>query len=177
MKYASIKKIDVSNGVGVRVSLFVSGCTHHCLGCFNPEAWDFDYGDDFTNKELDEIITYLNHDHINGLSILGGEPLEIENQKGILPLVKKVKKTYPTKDIWIYTGYLFDKEIMDNMYNKYDETKELLNYIDVIVDGRFDINKKNLKLLFRGSSNQRIIDVKKSLKNKRIVLHEKNNSI
>ena len=174
MKYASIKRIDVANGVGVRVSIFVSGCTHHCKGCFNPEAWDFNYGSEFGQKQIDEIISDLDHDYIQGLSLLGGEPFEIENQRGLLPLLREVKKRFPNKDIWAYSGYLFDKQILDDMCKKYDETKEMISYIDVLVDGKFEMDKKDPKLLFRGSSNQRVIDVKKSLAKNEIVLHEKN---
>ena len=174
MKYASIKRIDVANGVGVRVSVFVSGCTHKCKGCFNSEAWDFNYGKDFSDKEIEEILSYLDHDYISGLSLLGGEPFEIQNQRGLLPLLRKVKEVFPKKTIWAYSGYLFDKDILDNMCKKYDETKEMISYIDVLVDGKFEIDKKDSKLLFRGSSNQRVIDVKKSLKTGKIVLHEKN---
>ena len=174
MKYASIKRIDVANGIGVRVSIFVSGCTHHCKGCFNSEAWDFNYGSLFGQKQIDEILSYLDHDYIQGLSLLGGEPFEIENQRGLLPLLREVKKKFPQKDIWAYSGYLFDKEILDDMCKKYDETKEMISYIDVLIDGKFEMDKKDPKLLFRGSSNQRVIDVKKSLKEGKVVLHEKN---
>ena len=170
MKYAAIKKHDVANGPGVRVSLFVSGCNHNCKGCFNPEAWDFNYGKDFTEKEESEIIEALKPDYIKGLSLLGGEPLEAVNQKGILPLVKKVKEQYPDKTVWCYTGFLFDKQVVDKMTKTFDETEELLKYIDYIVDGKFEEENKDLTLQFRGSSNQRIIDVQESLKAKKIVL-------
>ncbi len=169
MNYADIKKVDIANGTGVRVSVFVSGCTHHCKGCFNSEAWDFNYGKEFNNDSINTIIEYLNNPCIAGLSILGGEPLERSNQQGLLPLVKKVKEKYPDKNIWCYTGFLFDKDVMDNMYKNWEETKELIPYIDVIVDGKFEEDKKNLKIKFRGSTNQRIIDVKKSLKEKCVV--------
>ena len=170
MNYADIKRIDVANGPGIRVSIFVSGCTHHCKGCFNPETWDFKYGELFTEKELDEIIEYLKPDHIKGLSILGGEPFEYVNQQGLLSLVRKVKEVYPNKDIWCYTGYLFDKDIKDDMMVKWTETREIMQYIDILVDGEFVEDLKNLKLRFRGSSNQRIIDVKKSLESNEVVL-------
>ena len=172
MNYADIKIADVANGLGVRVSLFVSGCNHHCKGCFNEEAWDFNYGKEFTNDTIDEIIKDLNNPYIAGLSLLGGEPLEYENQKGILPLVKKVKQTYPEKNIWCYTGFTFDKDVIDGMCKKWEDTKELLSYIDVIVDGKFEEDKKDLSLRFRGSSNQRIIDVQKSLKENKVILYE-----
>ena len=170
MKYAKIKKTDVANGPGVRVSIFVSGCHHHCEGCFNSEAWDFNYGNDFTEDTIQEIIEAMNHDYITGLSLLGGEPFELINQKGLLPLLKKVKEVYPDKTIWAYSGFLYDElSKMD-----YPETKEILSLIDVLVDGKFVESLKDPNLYFRGSSNQRVIDMKKTLKSKKIVLHEKN---
>ena len=170
MKYAKIKKTDVANGPGVRVSIFVSGCHHHCEGCFNSEAWDFNYGNDFTEDTIKEIIEAMNHDYITGLSLLGGEPFELINQKGLLPLLKKVKEVYPEKTIWAYSGFLYDElKEMD-----YPETKEILSLIDVLVDGKFVESLKDPNLYFRGSSNQRVIDMKKTLKNNKIVLHEKN---
>ncbi len=170
MNYADIKTIDVANGPGVRVSLFVSGCSHHCEDCFNKETWDFHFGQLFGEKEIDTIIEYMSQDHIKGFSLLGGEPFEFTNQQGILPLLRRIKEVYPDKDIWCWTGYLFDTEIRDNMMAKWPETKEILSYIDVLVDGRFEKDKKNLSLRFRGSSNQRIIDVKKSLDSGDVVL-------
>ena len=128
MHYATIKKCDVANGPGVRVSLFVSGCSHHCKGCFNQEAWDYNYGNEFTNKEEDEIMEALKPDYIKGLSLLGGEPLDIKNQEGLLPVVKKAKELYPDKPIWCYTGYLFDKQVMENMAKTNDTTNELVKY-------------------------------------------------
>ena len=173
MNYADIKKVDVANGEGVRVSLFVSGCTHQCKGCFNKEAWDFNYGKPFTQETIDKVINYLDNPYISGLTILGGEPLEHENQKGLLPLLKKVKEKFPEKNVWCYTGYRYDKDIMGKMYKNWKETPEVLSYIDVLVDGEFEEDKKDITLKFRGSSNQRIIDVQKSLKeNKTIVLTE-----
>lgn len=169
MNYADIKKIDVANGEGVRVSVFVSGCNHHCKGCFNECAWDFNYGKKFTEKEEQQIIDYMNHDYIAGLSLLGGEPLEPKNQEGLLPLVKKVKEKFPNKNIWCYTGFDFEKDVVEKMAKNNETTRELLKYIDVIVDGKFEEDKKDLKLQFRGSSNQKIVDVKKSLKLGKIV--------
>ena len=169
MNYADIKKIDVANGEGVRVSVFVSGCNHHCKGCFNECARDFNYGKKFTEKEEQQIIDYMNHDYISGLSLLGGEPLELKNQEGLLPLVKKVKEKFPDKDIWCYTGFDFEKDVVKKMAKNNDTTKELLKYIDVIVDGKFEEDKKDLKLQFRGSSNQKIVNVKKSLKTGQVV--------
>lgn len=172
MKYAKIKKCDVANGPGVRVSLFVTGCNHHCKNCFNKEAWDFNYGDDFTQKEESEIIEDLKPDYITGLSLLGGEPFEKTNQEGLVPLIKKVKETYPNKEIWCYTGFTFDKQILGQMIGEEhrETTKEMLDNIDYIVDGRFVDELKDPKLRFRGSSNQRIIDVKKSLAQNQIVI-------
>lgn len=172
MKYAKIKKCDVANGPGVRVSLFVSGCNHHCKNCFNREAWDFNYGEDFTENEQNEIIEDLKPEYITGLTLLGGEPFEIINQEGLVPLVKKVKQTYPDKKIWCYTGFTFDKQILGEMIEKENRqtTKEMLDNIDYIVDGRFVEELKNPSLRFRGSSNQRIIDVKKSLAQNEVVL-------
>ena len=172
MKYAKIKKCDVANGPGVRVSLFVTGCNHHCKNCFNREAWDFNYGDDFTQKQESEIIEDLKPDYITGLSLLGGEPFEKTNQEGLVPLIKKVKETYPNKEIWCYTGFTFDKQILGQMIGEEhrETTKEMLNNIDYIVDGRFVDELKDPKLRFRGSSNQRIIDVKKSLAQNQIVI-------
>lgn len=169
MNYADIKKIDVANGEGVRVSVFVSGCNHHCKGCFNQCAWDFNYGKKFTEKEEQQIIDYMNHDYISGLSLLGGEPLEPKNQEGLLPLVKKVKEKFPNKNIWCYTGFDFEKDVVGKMAKDNETTRELLKYIDVIVDGKFEEDKRDLKLQFRGSSNQKIVDVKKSLQTGQIV--------
>ena len=173
MKYAKIKKCDVANGPGVRVSLFVSGCNHHCKGCFNQEAWDFNYGNEFTEKEENEVMEALKPDYIKGLSLLGGEPLDPKNQEGLLPVVKKAKELYPDKPIWCYTGYLFDDQVLNGMSKTNNTTSELLKYIDYVVDGEFVENLKNPSLQFRGSSNQRIIDVKETLKNDKIVLWDK----
>jgi anaerobic ribonucleoside-triphosphate reductase activating protein len=163
MNYADIKQYDVANGEGIRVSLFVSGCTHHCKECFNKEAWDFDYGKPFTKKEITCIIEYLRPTYVAGLSLLGGEPMEMSNQEALLPLLRQVHETYPEKNIWCYSGYLFDRDIVGRMCKESEITRELLSYIDILVDGEFIQEKKNLKVNFRGSDNQRIIDVKKSL--------------
>lgn len=173
MNYADIKYIDVANGPGVRVSLFVSGCTHHCKNCFNQETWDFNYGKPFTDTELEQIIGYLKPDYIKGLSLLGGEPLEYKNQQGLLPLLRRVKEIYPQKTIWCYTGFLFDKDVLQKMMVMWPETRELIHYIDILVDGPFVEEKKDLNLIFKGSSNQRIIDVKQSLEHSEIILWEK----
>ena len=170
MNYATIKEFDVANGPGIRVSLFVSGCTHHCKNCFNQEAWDFNYGNPFTRAEIDKIIKCLEPDYMKGLSLLGGEPFEYTNQQGLLPLVREFKEAYPQKNLWCYTGFDFEKDIKCDMMVKWPETRELISYIDILVDGKFIEELKNLKLRFRGSSNQRIIDVPKSLKTDSIVL-------
>ena len=163
MDYGNIKYNDIANGEGVRVSLFVSGCTHHCKNCFNPETWDFNYGKPFTKEIEDNIISALAPDYINGLTLLGGEPMEPANQKALLDFVKRVKSIYPNKTIWCYSGYLFDTELLSESRAHCPWTKELLSYIDVLVDGKFEIDKKNPNLRFRGSSNQRVIDVNASL--------------
>lgn len=162
MNYATIKATDVANGPGVRVSLFVSGCTHHCQGCFNAEAWDFSYGQPFTEAVGEEIMELLGHGYIAGLSLLGGEPLEPENQQALLPFLKKVKTRLPEKTIWCYSGYTFE-HIVGTMMAASQTTRELMGLIDVLVDGKFIEEKKNLNLRFRGSENQRILDVKRSL--------------
>ena len=172
MNYADIKLADVANGTGVRVSLFVSGCNHHCKGCFNPEAWNFNYGKEFTEEEENRILKELEHSYVSGLSILGGEPLEYENQKGLLPLLRKVKEKFPEKNIWCYTGYTFDDDVEGKMLQNYEQTEELLSYIDVMVDGKFEEDKKDLNLKFRGSYNQRIIDVKESLKANKVIPYD-----
>lgn len=162
MYYSEIKECDIANGPGVRVTLFVSGCTHHCKGCFNEMTWDFRYGREFTEADEENIIKLLEPPYIAGLTLLGGEPMEYRNQQGVLPLLRKVKEKFPDKTIWCYTGYLYDRDILDNFCGKWKETKEILSYLDVIVDGEFVEEQKDITLRFRGSSNQRIIDVKKS---------------
>ena len=170
MNYADIKQFDVANGVGIRVSIFVSGCTHHCKNCFNEVAWDFNYGTPFTEKDIDLVIDYLKPSYVSGLAILGGEPFEHCNQQGLLPLLRKVKEIYPEKDIWCFTGYTFDNDIRNTMCNEWNETNEMLSYIDVLVDGKFVEELKDLNLRFKGSSNQRIILVKESLASENIIL-------
>lgn len=163
MNYAEIKKADVANGIGVRVSLFVSGCTHHCRGCFNQETWDFSYGDAFTQETEHILMQALQPSYIAGLTILGGEPFEPSNQRALLPFLKKVKELYPGKSIWCYTGYLLDEELLQTSRARCEATDEMLSMIDVLVDGEFVQEKKNISLRFRGSENQRIIDLKKSM--------------
>lgn len=172
MNYADIKRVDVANGEGVRVSVFVSGCNHHCKGCFNSEAWDFNYGKEFDGNCMQKVLNELDQPYISGLSLLGGEPLDPKNQKGVLEIVKKAKEKHPEKKIWCYTGFTFDDDVMDKMYNISEDTRELISNIDVLVDGKFEEDKKDLKLKFRGSSNQRIIDVQESLKEKKVVPYE-----
>lgn len=171
MNYADIKRVDVANGTGVRVSLFVSGCNHHCKNCFNQQAWNFNYGKPFTEQTQEEIMGYLNHDYVSGVSFLGGEPLEPLNQNELLNVVKEFKKRYTNKNIWCYTGFDFEKDVIGKMYKNSEVTKELIDNIDVIVDGKFEEEKKDKTLKFRGSSNQRIIDVQKSLKQGKVVLY------
>lgn len=170
MYYGNIKYFDIANGEGVRTSLFVSGCTHHCKNCFNPETWDFCYGNLFTEEVQEKIIKSLEPDYINGLTVLGGEPMEKANQMTLLPFLKKVKECYPNKTIWCYTGYLFDKELLSESRARCEFTDEILKYIDILVDGEFKEELKDITLRFKGSSNQRIIDVQKSLQNNSIVL-------
>ncbi len=159
MNYASLKACDVANGTGVRVSLFVSGCRHACQGCFNQEAWDFNYGKPFTQLQMEELLGYLKPAYIEGLTLLGGEPLEPENQGKLLEIVKQVKSVYPNKTIWLYSGFTYHDEIQAMMNHPEMITKELMSYIDVLVDGRFVLEQKQLNLKFRGSKNQRIIDL------------------
>lgn len=166
MYYADIKYPDVANGLGVRVSLFVSGCRRHCPECFNKEAWDFKYGKPFTDKEIAFIESKLQLPQVRGLSLLGGEPMEIENATELLPLCKYLKSIYTNKDIWCYTGYTYEELLNRNNI----VTKEILKYIDILVDGDYQKDKHDLSLKFRGSSNQRIIDVQKTLKTKNIEL-------
>ena len=167
MNYADIKRVDVANGPGVRVSLFVSGCTHRCPGCFNPETWDFQFGVPFGEEQIQEILRYLRPNHIKGLSLLGGEPFEPENQSAVLELVKRVRTELPQKDIWCYSGYLFEALAEGKIGT---HSRPLLEQIDVLVDGPFVLERKNLGLRFRGSDNQRIIQVQRSLNTSSIVL-------
>lgn len=172
MNYATIKNCDIANGPGVRVSLFVSGCTHHCKGCFNEVAWDFDYGQPFTQETVDQILDMMKPAYIKGITLLGGEPFEPQNQPALVDLLRQIKAAYPEKSIWAFSGYLFDKDILPGKLGDPAVTKELVSYLDVLVDGRFVLEKKNLSLRFRGSSNQRIIHVPSSLEKGEIVLWE-----
>lgn len=172
MNYATIKNCDIANGPGVRVSLFVSGCTHRCPGCFNEEAWDFNYGKPFTQDTVDSILNMLEPDHIKGLTLLGGEPFEPQNQPEIVKLLRQMKQKYPNKTVWAFSGYLFDKDILSGRLGPWEVTREFLQYVDVLVDGPFVMAKKDLSLRFRGSSNQRLIDVPTSLCENRVILWE-----
>ncbi len=172
MNYATIKNCDIANGPGVRVSLFVSGCTHRCKGCFNEVAWDFDYGQPFTRQTEDEILKMLAPDYVKGITLLGGEPFEPQNQPAVVDFLRRVKETYPNKTVWAFSGYLFDKDILSGRLGPKEITDEYLSYLDVLVDGPFVLEKKDLSLRFRGSSNQRIIDVPASLASGKVVLWE-----
>ena len=171
MYYANIKETDIANGTGVRVSLFVSGCTHHCKNCFNQVAWDFKYGQPFTDETKNYILKKLEPSYISGLTLLGGEPLEPSNQRELIALLSDFRLKFgQKKTIWCYSGYLFDKELLSESRARCEVTDEFLSYIDVLVDGEFVEEQKNLSLKFRGSSNQRIIDVQESLKNNKVIL-------
>ena len=164
MFYANIKKYDVANGVGVRVSLFVSGCTHRCKGCFNAEAWDFSYGKPYTEETEEEILGALDKDYTAGLSLHGGEPFEPQNQRALVPLLRKFRERFPQKDAWCYSGYTFDTDLRRGGRAHCEVTDEMLSLLDILVDGEFVEGLKDLKLRFRGSANQRIIDVPRSLR-------------
>ena len=172
MYYGEIKNCDIANGPGVRVSLFVSGCTRGCKDCFNRETWSFTYGQPFTQDTIDRILSWLAPEYITGLTVLGGEPFEPQNQPEVLRLLRQVRKTYPEKSIWCFTGYTLDEHILAKKLGAWEVTEELLSYLDVLVDGPFVAERKNLRLRFRGSENQRLIDMKKTLATGEIVLWE-----
>jgi len=171
MNYGNIKFYDIADGPGVRTSLFVSGCSHHCPGCFQPETWDFGYGQEFTEETEQQILDSLAPDYVNGLTLLGGEPMEKANQRALLPFVKRVRETYPDKDIWCYTGYTLETDLLSGRA-RCEVTDELLSLIDVLVDGRFILEEKDITLLFRGSRNQRLIDLPATLAGGKTVLWE-----
>jgi len=173
MHYGTIKKRDIANGWGVRVSLFVSGCTRHCPECFQPETWDFCYGQPYTEETEQEILTALAPGFVNGLSLLGGEPMEPDNQRGLIDLVREVKARFPEKDIWCYTGFTCPADFQPGGRNHCEVTEELLALIDVLVDGDFINDLKDITLQFRGSSNQRLIDLPSTLQSGQITLWEK----
>ncbi len=171
MNYCEIKNCDIANGLGVRVSLFVSGCTNHCENCFQPQTWDFNYGEPFTPEVEAKLLEMLSPGYIRGLTLLGGEPFEPANQSALLPFLKKVKLQYPQKDIWAFSGFRYDDELTKaGAYPNREVTRELLSLIDVLVDGRYVESLKNISLKFRGSSNQRIIDLNETRKNSVLTL-------
>ncbi len=161
MRYNKIRKMDISNGPGVRVSIFMQGCSFHCKNCFNPETWDFKLGNEFTDETINKVLELADKDYIVGLSILGGEPMHPNNIKATTRLAKAFKEKYPNKSIWVWSGFLFDRDLKD---------KEVLNYIDVLVDGQYQDELHDFRLKWRGSTNQRVIDVKKSLKKNKVIL-------
>lgn len=168
MRYGAIKKCDIANGIGVRTVLFVSGCTHHCKGCFQPETWDFDYGEVYTKETEEEILDSLRPDYIDGLTLLGGEPFEPQNQQELIFLLRRIRKELPNKTIWAFSGYTFE-ELTGESRARCDVTDEMLSMLDVLVDGEFVEAQRNISLQFRGSENQRLIDVPKTLKTGEIV--------
>ena len=170
MNYAAIKKFDIADGPGVRVSLFVSGCTHHCKECFQPETWNFEYGQPFTRETEDELIEALGKEFIAGLTLLGGEPFEPQNQRALVPFLRRVRETYPNKNIWSYTGYTLETDLLSSSRARCEVTDEMLSMIDVLVDGEFILEKKNIRLRFRGSENQRLIDLNQTRKTGETVL-------
>ncbi|WP_066685333.1 anaerobic ribonucleoside-triphosphate reductase activating protein [Christensenella intestinihominis] len=169
MHYADIKQYDIANGPGVRVSLFVSGCRHRCKDCFNPETWDFRYGEEFTDETIALVLSYLAPAYVKGLTLLGGDPLEPENRKALVPLLRQVREAYPGKDIWCFTGYDFEKDVLGAWAGE-EDVKELLSCLDVLVDGEFVAALKNVNLRFKGSENQRTILVGESLRQGKTVL-------
>ena len=171
MNYATIKNCDIANGPGVHVSLFVSGCTHRCPGCFNEVAWDFHYGEPFTDETIESIVEMLRPSYIKGLTLLGGEPFEPRNQADVVKLLRRIRQELPEKSIWAFSGYLFEKDMLSG---RIGDVSEYLSYLDVLVDGPFVQEKKNLSLRFRGSENQRIIDVKASLAAGQTILWDDN---
>ena len=162
MHYGEIKNCDIANGEGVRVTLFVSGCTNHCKNCFQPQTWDFEFGRPFTAETEEELLAMLKPDYINGLTVLGGEPFEPSNQRSLLPFLRRVRETYPKKNIWCFSGFTYEELKTDGSHPRCEVTDEMLDQLDVLVDGRFVEELKDISLRFRGSSNQRLIDMKKS---------------
>ena len=172
MNYGAIKKCDIANGVGVRTVLFVSGCTHHCKGCFQPETWSFDFGERYTKETEDEIIESLKPDYVDGITLLGGEPFEPENQRELVKLLRRIKKELPKKTVWSFSGYTYE-ELTGDSRAVCEVTNEMLSMLDVLVDGEFIEAKRNISLRFRGSENQRLIDMNKTRKEGKIVLWDK----
>lgn len=174
MNYCNIKKFDIANGEGIRTTLFVSGCRNRCKNCFQPETWSFDYGKPFDEAAMEDIFRSMENSSVRGLTLLGGEPMEPENQRGLLPFLREFKKRYPKKDIWLFTGNLLEELTagVGNHFKSLDITPEILSYVDILVDGRFEEDKKRLGLRFRGSENQRIIDMNKTREAGEIVIWE-----
>ena len=170
MYYGTLKPYDIADGEGVRVSLFVSGCTNRCKGCFQPETWDFHYGSPFTEETEQEVLKALSKEYIQGLTLLGGDPMEIENQRALVPLLRKVRKELPGKDIWCYTGFVYERDLTPGGKRHIEVTDEMLSMIDVLVDGPYEEKKRNISLKFRGSENQRVIDMKKTREEGKAVL-------
>lgn len=173
MNYGEIKNCDIANGPGVRVSLFVSGCTNHCKNCFQPQTWDFNFGNPFTAETEKSLLGLLEPDYIDGLTVLGGEPMEPSNQKALYPFLSKFKKEMPGKTLWIFSGFTYEEITQSGSYSNCDVTDKILKITDVLVDGRFDDALKDITLRFRGSSNQRLIDIQKTLQQNEIVLWDK----
>lgn len=170
MYYSTIKDCDIANGIGVRITLFVSGCTNHCKNCFQPQTWDFDFGEPFTEETEEKLLEMLKPDYINGLTLLGGEPMEPQNQRALVPFLKRVREAYPNKNIWCFTGFTYEVLKTDGSHPRCEVTDEMLSLIDVLVDGRYVDELKDLTLQFRGSSNQRLIDMVKTRENGEITL-------
>ena len=170
MHYGAIKNCDIANGEGVRVTLFVSGCTNRCKNCFQPQTWDFEYGQPFTTDTEKELLDLLAPDYINGLTVLGGEPFEPSNQRALLPFLKKVRETYPKKNIWCFSGFTYEELKQEGSHPRCEVTEEMLAQVDVLVDGRFVEELKDISLRFRGSSNQRLIDMNKSREAGKLIL-------
>jgi len=171
MYYGTIKKYDIADGEGVRVTLFVSGCTNHCKGCFQPETWDFCYGNPYTEETEQELINALRNENIQGLTLLGGEPFEPENQRELIKLLRRVRAELPEKDIWSYTGFVYEKDLLAGQRKHCEVTDEMLSLLDVLVDGPFVEELKNIRLIFRGSSNQRVLNMKETLKQGKPVIY------
>lgn len=169
MNYAGIKYCDIANGTGCRTVLFVSGCRNACKGCFQPQTWDFGYGEPFDEKVQEEVLKSLEPDYITGITVLGGEPFEPENQKELVPFMRKVVARYPNKNVWAFTGYIYDKDLVAGGRRHTEDTDEMLSMIDVLVDGPFQEEKKDITLKFRGSSNQRILDLKETIRTGNII--------
>lgn len=170
MYYSTIKDCDIANGIGVRITLFVSGCTNHCKNCFQPQTWDFDFGEPFTEETEEKLLEMLKPDYINGLTLLGGEPMEPQNQRALVPFLKRVREAYPNKNIWCFTGFTYEVLKTDGSHPRCEVTDEILSLIDVLVDGRYVDELKDLTLQFRGSSNQRLIDMVKTRENGEVTL-------